>query len=230
MESGIYAIRNKVNGKIYVGSAKHIQKRWLLHKHHLNNDKHHSTKLQRSWNKHGKEVFEFGIIEICAPIYLIEREQYWLDYFNVVEEGYNHHPLARSALGTKRSEECKRRMSEYRKGRPSFRKGKEIWNEEQRARLAEIAKRENLPLDRRKKMREAKLAENNPCHDKRWIHNSDGKHKRVKRDDIKYYTDQGWIEGRLIKRDRNGNFYDGINEIDPCKRDTITGRFLKKGE
>lgn len=31
--SGVYVIANKVNGKIYVGLSKSIQKRWAAHKH-----------------------------------------------------------------------------------------------------------------------------------------------------------------------------------------------------
>ena len=213
MDSGIYAIRNKVNGKIYVGSAANFKRQFYLHKHHLRKGNHHSKKLQNSWNKYGEDAFEFGIIEICNTNNLIEREQFWLDCFDVVTEGYNISPTAGTTYGIK--------------GPPCPWKGKEIWNEKQRTHFAEIAKRENLPLERRERMREAKLADKNPCHDKRWI-NKEGKHKRVNRDNIKYWIDLGWSEGRLIRRNENGSFYDGKNEIKPCKRDINTGRFLKK--
>jgi group I intron endonuclease len=214
MDSGIYAIRNIKTDKIYVGSAANFDRRFYLHKHHLVKGSHHSKKLQNSWNKHGETSFEWGIIEVCDPTCLIEREQYWINYFDAAKCGYNISPTAGTTYGIK--------------GPPCPWKGKEIWDDEQRAHFAEIAKRENLPPERRKKMREAKLAENNPCYDKRWIHDSNGKHKRVNRNDIKYYIELGWFEGRLVKRDSNGNFYDGINEIESCKRDINTGRFLKK--
>ena len=48
----------------------------------------------------------------------------------------------------------------------------------------------------------------------------------MNRDNIKYWIDLGWKA--IDSRNENGSFYDGKNEIKPCKRDINTGRFLKK--
>lgn len=52
-KSGVYRITNKVNGKIYIGSAKCFQVRASQHKTLLKNNKHQNKHLQASFNKHG---------------------------------------------------------------------------------------------------------------------------------------------------------------------------------
>lgn len=99
--TGIYAIRNKKTRKCYVGSAAEIEKRWSVHRHHLRKNKHHSTKLQRSWNKHGESCFTFRILERCSLKMLARREQYWMDHYDAHRNGYNAHPIARTARGHK---------------------------------------------------------------------------------------------------------------------------------
>lgn len=89
-QSGIYKITNKTNGKIYVGSAKNINKRWKRHIYELNNQKHHNIILQNAWNKYGCDNFKIEIIELIRPELLLKREQYYIDKLNpFVENGYN---------------------------------------------------------------------------------------------------------------------------------------------
>lgn len=127
MISGIYQIINKVNGNIYIGSASYINRRINNHFYNLKNNKHHSIHLQRAWNKYGKEVFEFQVIEECEKDKLIEREQYYIDN---LKPKYNICINARSRLGVKskegfkspfkgikRSEEFKKKISESSKGK-----------------------------------------------------------------------------------------------------------------
>ena len=79
IKSGIYKIRNKINGKYYIGSAKNINYRWITHRKLLKSNKHFNRHLQSSWNKHGKETFVFEIVELI-PIYkLKETEQLYLN-------------------------------------------------------------------------------------------------------------------------------------------------------
>ena len=63
-KSGIYQIRNLVNGKVYVGSAVNLQHRRREHRSDLRNGNHHSIKLQRAYNKYGESSFAFEILEI----------------------------------------------------------------------------------------------------------------------------------------------------------------------
>ena len=95
--SGVYCIQNKTTLKRYIGSSKHIKNRLTGHKRSLEQGKHHSVLLQRAWDKYGKICFDFLVIEDCLPETLIEREQFWMDYFKSYDSknGYNIKPLAR---------------------------------------------------------------------------------------------------------------------------------------
>lgn len=81
--SGIYKIINITNNKYYIGSSYDIYYRWRKHKEKLNKNKHHSIKLQRSWNRDGKDSFKFIIIEKCDRSLLIEKEQ---NYLNIAQK------------------------------------------------------------------------------------------------------------------------------------------------
>lgn len=59
---GIYAIKNKINGKMYVGQSVNIKKRWYMHKRKLKMNIHHNNHLQYSWNKYGEQSFEFKVL------------------------------------------------------------------------------------------------------------------------------------------------------------------------
>lgn len=117
-KSGIYQIRNLVNGKVYVGSAVDLKHRWQLHIQQLRENRHHSIKLQRAFNKYGEDNFIFEVIELIEDkSTLLQREQFFMNKFNVVNEGYNICPIAGSSLGVKRSEECKRKIGAIHKGK-----------------------------------------------------------------------------------------------------------------
>jgi len=117
-KTGVYIIRNKINGKRYIGSAAvSFRKRWDIHKSDLNKGKHHNHKLQRSWNKHGAENFEFKVAEYCLPEHCLAQEQVYLDYYTGRDATavYNLHPTAGSAKGSKRSAEQRQRQSDLMK-------------------------------------------------------------------------------------------------------------------
>lgn len=106
MVSGVYVI--ECAQKQYVGSAHDIKARWAVHRNELRHNQHHSRYLQRAWNKHGEEAFVFRILEVCAGEQCVEREQYWID---TLRPKFNMHPLARSPLGVKRSNETRAKLS-----------------------------------------------------------------------------------------------------------------------
>lgn len=108
-QSGIYRIVNKVNGKGYVGSASSFYKRWKLHRHDLLKGKHHSFRLQHSWNKYGEDKFIFEVLEIVenpTRELLLAREQYWINYYNSSnpKNGYNICPIAGSCFGAEQEQ------------------------------------------------------------------------------------------------------------------------------
>lgn len=117
--SGIYQITCWTNNKIYIGSAKDFEKRWVIHRSDLKLNRHGSITLQRAWNKHGKENFTFHILEYCDKENLIEREQFWLDKLKPFDPniGYNILAIAGSRLGAKHSDETRAKLSIARRKR-----------------------------------------------------------------------------------------------------------------
>lgn len=104
LNSGIYCIVNKVNGKRYIGQAVDLNKRWNL-EHKLGRKS--NTHLQRAINKYGIQNFEFIVLEYlpAKKEILINAEQKWLDFYFKNDNGhrlYNICPNAETVLGLKR--------------------------------------------------------------------------------------------------------------------------------
>jgi group I intron endonuclease len=125
-QSGIYKITNIINGRIYIGSAVRIDRRFKLHLSQLKGNYHINSHLQNSFNEYGIDNFKFERIEnVKDKTKLIEREQYYLDTLLYAQEyikdkdlrflnlGYNINPTAGSQLGSKRGEETKKKMSKW---------------------------------------------------------------------------------------------------------------------
>lgn len=108
MLSGIYQIRNKINGHLYVGSAADLDKRKSRHFGDLSRGKHHSCYLQRSYAKYGQSAFVFEVLEYCEKLNLVEREQIYIDALRPV---YNIAQRAGSCLGVKHTAETRAKMS-----------------------------------------------------------------------------------------------------------------------
>lgn len=86
----IYCIENKINGKKYIGQTKrkNVQNRWDEHIELWQSGKH-SKKMQAAYNKYGLDNFKFySIEEVDFPL-LEEREKYYINLFNTIEQGYN---------------------------------------------------------------------------------------------------------------------------------------------
>ena len=109
-ESGIYAIENKINNKVYVGQSVNIKKRIKQHLNELIDGHHHCFHLQSAFNKYGANSFENKILELCGKEIITIREQYWMDSFGSLQT-YNTAKAAGSPLGIKRSKESKDKMS-----------------------------------------------------------------------------------------------------------------------
>ncbi|HZC85569.1 MAG TPA: GIY-YIG nuclease family protein, partial [Steroidobacteraceae bacterium] len=76
--SGVYQIRCKQNGKIYVGSAVNLEWRWRSHRRDLGNGVHVNPHLQFAWNLYGEASFEFLVLEYVDEHRLLMTEQAWI--------------------------------------------------------------------------------------------------------------------------------------------------------
>jgi hypothetical protein len=94
--SGVYAIRNTANGKLYVGSAAlSFKERWRVHRSKLRRNRHPNSHLQAAWIMYGERAFEFVVLEKCSPSDCLEREQWWMVEKRTLEKdfGYNLCPV-----------------------------------------------------------------------------------------------------------------------------------------
>jgi group I intron endonuclease len=81
--SGIYRIQSKIKSeRIYIGSAVDINDRWRCHLKDLRNNKHHSKKLQRHYDKYGEVDLQLSILLGCEKEDLLKTEQYFIDSYN----------------------------------------------------------------------------------------------------------------------------------------------------
>lgn len=121
-KTGVYRIINLITGKSYIGGAySSLEDRKVWHWRALRAGYHFNSYLQQSWNKHGESNFRFEIVETCSKLKVETAEQKWLDLYGAGDKKrtYNLSPFAGkppSALGLKRSEATKKRMSEALKG------------------------------------------------------------------------------------------------------------------
>lgn len=87
----IYHITNKINGKKYIGQTVDIEHRIKRHFLELQKGEHHSTKLQRAFDKYGKDNFEIEYSQKQFKTYedLLIAQKEEIDKFNSYENGYN---------------------------------------------------------------------------------------------------------------------------------------------
>ena len=90
--SGIYKITNKINNKCYIGQSTDIYQRWIGHKSQSRPVKEGGdlAAIHQAIRKYGIDNFLFEIIEVVYPELLNEREQYWIQYYDSYNQGYNN--------------------------------------------------------------------------------------------------------------------------------------------
>lgn len=98
----IYEIKNKANGKSYIGSTNNLKQRWYTHKHQLKKNIHANCILQSAWDKYGEDSFCFSILEIIED----DSQQYILEqrYLDTLKPEYNISKCAGGCIGYKNNE------------------------------------------------------------------------------------------------------------------------------
>lgn len=109
--ASIYAIRNKMTGRIYIGSTVDVQVRVQTHFIDLRHGHKRITnrfgdnvskpsQWQLDFNKYGLDSFEWYILEEnIPPDKRAEREEYYIKLYRAAEKeyGYNHRELVGAA-------------------------------------------------------------------------------------------------------------------------------------
>lgn len=86
----IYKITNIVNGKVYIGQTiRPIEDRFHRHINDAMSNRL-NTHFARAIRKYGPDNFKIEVIDSStSQKELTEKEQYWIRYYNSVENGYN---------------------------------------------------------------------------------------------------------------------------------------------
>lgn len=132
----IYAIKNRVNGKVYIGSTLNFENRFHRHRTDLQSGTHHSRYLQRAWDKYGKSAFSFFVLETVSSKCMLSREQAHLDRVGR-SLCYNVAYTAGNCLGVKQSAATRSKRSLWMRGK--------ICTAETRAKISAKAKARGTP-------------------------------------------------------------------------------------
>lgn len=110
-KSGIYCIKNVVNNKVYIGKAKCIYKRIKQHITNLNTkNKDENPHLINSWHKHGRQNFEYYVLEYCEIETLSEKELLWMKKFNSLDRNKGYNLRLDSSTGLVITEETRQKL------------------------------------------------------------------------------------------------------------------------
>lgn len=115
-KTGIYAIVNIANGKMYIGKSENIYRRMIEHLSKIKR-KIANRYLLQDWNKYGKDKFRYTIIEHCSKEELHRRECFWVLKLKTLnrEYGYNLEIIDndRTVVSKETSDKIKKSLKEY---------------------------------------------------------------------------------------------------------------------
>ncbi len=122
LNKGVYRWVNKVNGKVYVGSAtKTLQKRHDRYVKDFAKGRCHNRHLLQAWQKYGgRDAFRFEVLEVCETNEeCLIRETWWIAHYDSTDhdKGYNVCKQGKNQAGAKRTDETKALMSKKAKVR-----------------------------------------------------------------------------------------------------------------
>ncbi len=115
----VYLISNRLSGKAYVGQTKRgLEHRW--HEHVRDALKGRTEMgLYYAIRKHGADAFDTFVLEECSSDEAMDAaEKRWIAELGTYGGGYNQTEGGDGLKGYHHTEATKKRMSEYRKGRP----------------------------------------------------------------------------------------------------------------
>lgn len=209
---GIYKITSPTN-RIYIGQSIDIEKRFLsyirLHKKNKT-----QVKLYNSFLKYGVKKHHFEIIEECSIELLNERERYYQDFYNVLENGLNCNLTKTNELKLIFSKESRDKISKSKIGNKYW-VGKKH-NSESKIKISLSKKNSILSIETKNKISlslknhivtdftKNKISENNS---KYWL----GK-KRDIDTKIKISESKDW--NKIVLDLSNGIFYKSISDAE----------------
>jgi group I intron endonuclease len=112
---GIYGLRNKINGKWYIGQSVDINERWKTYRRY---GCKRQIKLYAALIKYGYENFEEVLLETCQQVHWIldYREMYWIQKYQSLTNGYNLTKGGGGSWGRVLSDETKNKIRQSKVG------------------------------------------------------------------------------------------------------------------
>lgn len=89
---GIYCFTNLLNNKKYIGQSVHIEQRHDDHLRYYKDDfrLEGCPKFYSALRKYGEDNFSFEVLEeVKNQEDLTDREEFWINYYNSINNGYN---------------------------------------------------------------------------------------------------------------------------------------------
>ena len=88
----IYELRNKANGKIYIGMTANPNQRFHKHLYDMKSGKHPVPLMNEDFAKYGSDSFEFNVIDTVHNDDEVRKEKYWQLKLRTREPefGYNY--------------------------------------------------------------------------------------------------------------------------------------------
>ncbi len=126
MKNGyIYKITSP-SGKVYIGQTRDISRRKSKYKRL---DCKQQPKIFNSIEKYSWELHKFEVVEEVESSFLNEREKYWIEYFDSLENGLN---CTGGGDSKKISPETIEKIRQSKLGKPSPNKGKSMSDEQKK--------------------------------------------------------------------------------------------------
>jgi group I intron endonuclease len=167
MKSGIYQIKNIINGGVYFGRSVDVPDRLIHHRNELRRKVHRNKRLQNAWNKYGENAFKFELIWEKPPKELYELEGFVLEFMWGSKRLYNHHKLSYGGFEQGNKLGCFSRSAETRERIKQAFIGREF-SDEHRAKISKTKTGLKASDEAKKKMSETRKGKARPqsWHDK----------------------------------------------------------------
>jgi group I intron endonuclease len=111
----VYAIEHRESGRVYIGKARNVARRWAEHRR----SGLRGYYLHRALQKHGADQFDWWVVQHCASNdeasaveieWIARLKSAGVTLFNITDGGDG-------ALGRKHSDETRRKLAEAQRGR-----------------------------------------------------------------------------------------------------------------
>ncbi len=148
--SGIYCFTHIKTGRRYVGSSVNVHSRRTTH---FSEARRGSLScFHKAIRKYGVDAFSFTILEECEQDDLLDREEYYIGFFNAASlQGFNSNKNPKATYGRISNEASVQRMAESQRIRMADPEERKKLKERQKRRCSNPAVREEMRLRQIKK-------------------------------------------------------------------------------